>query len=35
LWNTFGFKKPVRVTPEKRINPFSYHTSPKSLVALM
>jgi hypothetical protein len=35
LWNTSGFKKLVRVTPEKRINPSSYDTSPKSLVALM
>jgi hypothetical protein len=35
LWNTFGFKKLVRVTPKKRINPFSCDISPKSLVALM
>jgi hypothetical protein len=35
FWNTFGFKKLVRVTPEKRINPSVYDTPPKSLVALM
>jgi hypothetical protein len=35
LWKTFGFRKLVHVTREKRINPSSCDTSPKSLVALM
>jgi hypothetical protein len=35
LRNTFGFKKLVRVTPEKRINPSLYDTSLKSLITLM
>jgi hypothetical protein len=35
LWKTFGFNMLVRVTPEKRIDPSSCNTSPKSLVALM